>query len=268
MSNARTVGKRGGLVAAILMALFALFQYYSNTQYNAVLGEKQHVALSVDQEIALGLQSAPQMAEQHGGLYPDERAQNYVKQIGKKIVAASEAKESNYQFDFHLLADPQVINAFALPGGQVFITLALFNRLENEDQLAGVLGHEIGHVIARHSAQRIAQQQLAEGLSGAAVLATYDPNNPASTQTAQVAAVIGNLVTMKYGREDELQSDELGVRFMSEAGYDPNALIGVMEILKAAAGGNRQPEFFSTHPNPENRIENIKAAIEKYYKGK
>lgn len=268
MANARSVGSRGGLVIAIIMALFAIFKYYSGTQYNSILGEKQHVALSVDQEIALGLQSAPQMAQQHGGLYPDEKAQNYVKQIGQKIVVASEAKASDYSFDFHLLADPQVINAFALPGGQVFITLALFNQLENEDQLAGVLGHEIGHVIARHSAQRIAQQQLAEGLSGAAVLATYDPNNPASTQTAQIAAVIGNLVTMKYGREDELQSDELGVRFMSEAGYDPHALIGVMEILKAAAGTNRQPEFFSTHPDPDNRIQNINAAIAKYYKKK
>ncbi len=268
MSNARTTGARGGLVLAIIMALFALFRYYSGTEYNSVLGEKQNVALSVDQEIALGLQSAPQMAQQYGGLHPDQKAQQYLKEVGDKIVASSVAKSSDYTFDFHLLADPQVVNAFALPGGQVFITQALFNQLENEDQLAGVLVHEIGHVIGRHSAQRIAKQQLAEGLSGAAVLATYDPNNPATTQTAQIAAVIGNLVTMKYGREDELQSDELGVRFMSEAGYDPNAMIGVMQILKAAAGPNRQPEFFSSHPDPDNRIENIKTAIDKYYKGK
>lgn len=267
MATAQRTGIKGGsLVIAIIMAVFALFKYYSSSQYNPILETQQQVALSVDQEIALGLQSAPQMAQQHGGLYPDQKAQQYLKQVGQKIVNASAAKTSDYKFDFHLLADPQVVNAFALPGGQVFITLALFNQLDNEDQLAGILGHEIAHVIARHSAQRIAKQQLAEGLSGAAVLATYDPNNPATTQTAQIANVIANLVTMKYGREDELQSDELGVRFMSEAGYDPNALISVMEILKAAAGNNRQPEFFSTHPNPENRVENIKAAIAKYHK--
>lgn len=268
MSNARTTGFRGGLVVAVIMAIFALIRYYSSSEYNPVLGEKQIVALSVDQEIALGLQSAPQMAQQHGGLHPDQKTQQYIKQVGHKIVSSSLAKSSEYEFDFHLLSDPQTVNAFALPGGQVFITLALYNQLENEDQLAGVLGHEIGHVIGRHSAQRIAKQQLAEGLSGAAVLATYDPNNPATTQTAQIAAVITNLVTMKYGREDELQSDELGVRFMSEAGYDPNALIGVMQILKAAAGPNRQPEFFSSHPDPDNRVENIKVAIDKYYTGK
>jgi predicted Zn-dependent protease len=153
------------------------------------------------------------------------------------------------------------LNAFALPGGQVFITAGLFGALETEGQLAGVLGHEIGHVAARHSAEHIAKQKLTQGLTGAAVLATYDPNDPSTQRTAAVAAVIGNLVNMRFGREDELESDRLGVRFMSEAGYDPRAMLGVLEILAQAGGGGRQPEFFSTHPNPENRIAKLQAAI-------
>jgi predicted Zn-dependent protease len=115
-------------------------------------------------------------------------------------------------------------------------------------------------VVARHSAQRIAKQQLSQGLTGAAVMAAYDPNDPRSANTAQVAALISNVVNMRFGREDELQSDRLGVQFMAEAGYDPRALIGVMEILAEASSGG-PPEFFSTHPNPDNRIQQIQQAI-------
>jgi predicted Zn-dependent protease len=185
--------------------------------------------------------------------------------VGKKLVTNSAASQTNYPFEFHLLADDQTVNAFALPGGPVFITAALFKRLETEGQLAGVLGHEIGHVVARHSAQRIAKQELTQGLTGALVMSTYDPNDPSSQRTAQVAMLVGNLVNMKYGREDELQSDTLGVRFMSDAGYDPRALIGVMRILEEASGGGGQPEFFSTHPNPENRIGQIQQAIQENF---
>jgi predicted Zn-dependent protease len=176
-------------------------------------------------------------------------------------VVRSGASQCGYPFDFHLLADPQTVNAFALPGGQVFITAGLLKRLETEGQLAGVLGHEVGHVVARHSAQHIAQQELTQGLTGAVVLSTYDPNDPTSGKTAAVAAIVANLVNLKFGREDELESDRLGVRFMSEAGYDPRALIGVMHILDQASGGARQAEFFSTHPNPDNRIRRIEQAI-------
>jgi predicted Zn-dependent protease len=143
--------------------------------------------------------------------------------------------------------------------------MALLRRLDSEGQIAGVMGHEIAHVLARHSAERMAKQELTQGLSGAAVLATYDPSNPRSMGTAQVAMMIGNLVTMKFGRDDELESDNLGVRFMAEAGYDPRGMVRVMEVLASAGGGSRQPEFFSTHPNPDNRIARIKTAIDKLY---
>jgi predicted Zn-dependent protease len=168
---------------------------------------------------------------------------------------ASAAKETSWQFDFHLLRDPRTINAFVLPGGQVFITKALLERLRTDGQLAGVLAHEIGHVIARHSAQRIAKQRLTEGLSGAVGVASGDYN------AARMAAIVGQLVNMRYGRKDELESDRLGVRFMADAGYDPRAMVEVMKTLAEASSDGRAPEFFSTHPNPENRIQKIQQAI-------
>ncbi len=252
----RNVG--GGLVLAILLAGFALCKYYSSSQYNEITGENQHINISAEQEIALGVNSMPAMVEQYGGLHPDPEGQKFVKQVGQKVVQNSDARQTPYQYDFHLLADANVVNAFALPGGQVFITAALFNLLQSEDQLAGVFGHEVGHVVARHGAERIAKEELTQGLTGAAVVASGDYN------TAQAAQMIAGLINMSYGRDQELESDDLGVRFMMQAGYNPEALIGVMEILDKAGGGNRPPEFLSTHPNPENRIQKIKDAIAKY----
>jgi predicted Zn-dependent protease len=148
------------------------------------------------------------------------------------------------------------------PGGQIFITRALFDRLGDEGGVAGVIGHEIGHVIGRHSAERIAKARLTEGLTGAAVIASYDPDNPASMRTAQVAILIGQVINLRYGREDELEADFLGVCFMHQAGHDPSQLIRVMEVLAEASQGPSPPEFFSTHPNPENRIGRIQQAIQ------
>ena len=128
------------------------------------------------------------------------------------------------------MADPQTVNAFALPGGQVFITAALFRDLKTEGQLAGVLGHEMGHVIERHGNQRMAQQQLFQGLAAAGGVAGGDANS------ARMAQAVAQMVQMKYGRGDELESDKWGVRLTYLAGYDPRAMIGVMEVLENAGG--------------------------------
>jgi beta-barrel assembly-enhancing protease len=187
-----------------------------------------------------------------------------VSSIGQELVSKSDAGKTPYQFKFHLLADSRTINAFALPGGQVFITEGLLKLLKTRGELACVLAHEIGHVAARHSAQQLAKQQLTQGLTGAAVIAAYDPNDRNSQYKADMAMLIGQVVSLKFGRNDELEADKLGVRFASEAGYDPRAMIGVMEILDHVAK-SRTPEFFSTHPNPEHRIERIKAAIDERF---
>ncbi|MBC7775518.1 MAG: M48 family metalloprotease [Phycisphaerae bacterium] len=258
---------RPTLIIAVVMAGFALCKYYGQSSTNDITGETQHISMSPEQEIAMGLQSAPEMAQEMGGLSRNPQATAIVKQVGQKVVQNSAASRTPYKYDFHLLADPQTVNAFALPGGQIFITEGLLFRLTedgktlNEDMLAGVLGHEIGHVAARHSAEKLAQMELAQGITGAVTMATYDPSNPNSGYIAQSVA---NMIQLKYGRGQELQSDNLGVRFMMESGYDPKNLIGVMEILKQASGPSRTPEFQSSHPDPENRKEAIEAAIEEW----
>lgn len=262
----RTTGRGGSagtrLVLAAIIAIISLISYFSARVENPVTGETQHINISTEQEIALGLQAAPEMEAEYGGLEPDSQLQALVDDVGNTLVANSAASRSPYQFEFHLLDDDQTINAFALPGGQVFITNGLLQRLQTEGQLAGVLGHEIGHVIGRHSAEHIAKAQLTQGLTGAAVLASYDPNNPSSQRTAQVAILIGQLVNLKFTRDDELESDFLGVCIINAAGYDPRELIEVMKILAEASGPQRQPEFLSTHPDPGNRVTEIENAIQ------
>ncbi|MEX0273224.1 MAG: M48 family metalloprotease [Flavobacteriaceae bacterium] len=242
----------------LAIVAFAFVQRCNNQEENPYTGRVQHINMSAEQEIAIGLQSAPEMAQQHGGLYPDERMQAFVDAVGQKLVNYSVARETPYQFDFHLLADDRTINAFALPGGQCFITYALFKQV-NEAQLAGILGHEIGHVVGRHSAERIAESNFWKQATMGATVGAGDLGG--------LVGGIGQTTLLKNGRGDELESDELGVLFMIQSGYDPYQMIEVMKILKAAAGPNRVPEFQSTHPDPENRIEKIKEAIAKY-KGK
>jgi len=238
----------------IAIAAFAYLRKCSQEEVNPYTGKKQAISLSPNEEIAIGLQSAPGMAQQHGGLHPDNRYQALVHNVGNKLVNNSIAKDTPYKYEFHLLADPNTINAFALPGGQIFITHALFAQLENEDQLAGVLGHEIGHVLGKHSNERITNANFWKVLA----------MGSSAIDMGGVAQQYGQGQLLKNGRGDELESDELSVMFMLDAGYNPEEMIGVMEILKAAAGPNRVPEFQSTHPDPENRIEKIREAIEKY----
>ncbi len=252
------------LLIGLLIAGFSLLTYWCNREYNPVTGETQHINMSADQEIALGLQAAPEIAAQYGGLHPDQEARAKVREIGQRLVQNTKASETPYQFDFHLLADENTINAFALPGGQVFITAGLLKRLSSEGQVAGVLGHEIGHVVARHSAEQIAKSNLTQGLTGAAAVATYDPQNPSSASAAAAAAMVGKILNLKYGRDDELESDHLAVTFTSQAGYDPRAMIQVMAVL-AEGGGRGGAEFFQTHPNPENRVTEIEQAIAKAF---
>ncbi len=250
------------IIIAIVIALVSVVSYFSSSQMNPVTGEKQYVKMDKNEEIALGLQAAPEMAKNFGGQSANAEGQATVDRIGKAIVAGSDAKKSEYVYEFHLLGDSEVINAFALPGGQIFMTDALFNKLQTEGEIAGVLAHEIGHVVGRHGAEHLAKQKLTAGLTGAAVIASSDPDSPGGGRTgAMVAMAVGSLMTMKYGRSDELESDRLGVRYMAQGGYDPNAMIKVMNVLAESAKGGRQPEFFSTHPNPENRVSEIQKAI-------
>ena len=151
----RNAGRGGfGLLIAIGLAIFSLLRYFGSSQKNEITGEKQRVGgVTAQQEIALGLQAAPQMLQQYGGESRSPQANELVDRVGQRVVAQSSASKSAYRFEFHLLDDDRTINAFALPGGQIFITEALAKRLKSEGELAGVLGHEVGHVVARHGAR-------------------------------------------------------------------------------------------------------------------
>ena len=248
-------GRALKLFLGVAIVAFGVIRYCGSQEENPYTGRTQAISLSTEEEIAIGLQNAPIMAEQHGGLYPDQRLQDQVDAVGKKLVDNTITQETPYTYEFHLLSDPNTVNAFALPGGQIFITYALYKRLNSEDQLAGILGHEIGHVVGRHSAERIAQSELANTVATGAQV---------GADAGMLASQLGQTILLKNGRGDELESDDLGVKFMLEAGYDPEALIEVMQILKEASGGQRVPEFQSSHPDPDNRIEKIRAAIDKY----
>ncbi len=250
----------GGIVA------FSFISYLAKTDTNEITGEKQRVSMSEEEEVQLGLSAAPQMIRQHGGLHRNPQAQDLVQRVGARLVTAlqnelrTKGVDIPYQFDFHLCADSRTINAFALPGGQIFITYALYNKLDTEGQLAGVLGHEIGHVIERHGAERMAKQGFWKGLAGAAGVFGGDVNS------ARMANMVAQYKLMKYGRDDELESDRWGVLLCVLSGYDPRSMLGVMDILDQASGGDGgPPEFMSTHPKPKNRKEFIEKAIREYF---
>lgn len=270
-------GGRGGLrisprvIIAILIALFGVGSYYFNTTTNPVTGEKQHVAMDPQQEIAMGLQAAPQMAQQMGGEVPERDPEaREVDRVGQRLVQQSDASkpEDPYRehFEFHLLADDRTVNAFALPGGQIFITRALYEKLQNEAQLAGVLGHEMGHVINRHSAQQMAKGQLGQLLTSAVAVGASDPDHRGRGQMAAAAAAMANkMMQLRYSRGDESEADSYGLRYMAQAGFNPEAMLGVMRILKKVGGASGTPEFLLTHPLPENRLEDIARILKQKY---
>jgi len=239
----------------LAIVAFAFIKKCNSKEKNEYTGRVQTINMTSDQEIAIGLQNAPQISQQYGGLHSNNQYQALVDNVGNKLINNSMAKDTPYKYEFHLLADENTINAFALPGGQIFITYALFSKLETEGELAGVLGHEIGHVLGRHSAERIANSEFWQSVSQGAEV---------GANAGQVVAGIGQRTLLGNSREDELEADDLGVRFMIKAGYDPNDMIRVMEILKTVSGSNRVPEYQSDHPNPENRIQHIKESIKKY----
>jgi predicted Zn-dependent protease len=261
-------GSRGSFASRLLMAaLIALVGFgifFFQQQKNPVTGERQYVTLTPNEEIRLGLEAAPQMASQMGGELPasDPRAQ-LVNRIGQSIVQGADAQKSPWKFRFHLLNDPHTVNAFALPGGQIFITLGLFNKLQTEAQLAGVLGHEMGHVMERHTAQQMAKSQLGQLLVMAVVVGAGEQNS-SSNGPRMIATLVNNMMQLSYSRGDELEADTWGLKLMEQMGYSPKAMIEVMEILKAASQGGETLEILQTHPYPDRRIREIEQYLKKH----
>jgi len=259
------------LLIALGLIVYAFIKYSATTtkQENPFTGDTVTVMkMTPEEETALGLQSVPEMAQQFGGEVRDALIRNKINQIGHRLLEAKERivtkrgkqeLEYDYEFQFHVLNDMKTINAFALPGGQIFITMALLSRLPNEDAVAGVLGHEIGHVLARHSMQQMAKSGLLSGLVNAAVVATSD----GTRNNSQIAQMVGQVLQTKYGREAESQSDRIGIQLLMEAGYKPDALLDVMKVLAdSMKGGGRPPEILSTHPFPETRARQIQVYLD------
>jgi beta-barrel assembly-enhancing protease len=251
-----------GINIRLLMMLgimaFSVISYYSKSSVNPITGKSERVDLTPEQEVAMGMQSAPQMAAEFGGEYGDQNVQQFIKKIGAKLVKAAGLETSPYRFEFHVLADPQTINAFALPGGQIFITVGLLKKMQVEDQIAGVLGHEIAHVVNRHSAQQMAKQGMWQGIVQGVAVGT----SGGGMNGGQIAQMVSQMVNQKFGREDELESDKYGLHYMKDAGFKPKEMISVMKILEEAAGGPKGgTDFSSSHPSPANRIIKIKEEL-------
>jgi predicted Zn-dependent protease len=207
------------------------------------------------QDIAIGRQFAPEVEKELKGRINDAVLQDYIDGVGKKIVQLSH----NPDFDYHFTAvNDKSINALTLPGGYVFITKGMLLKLTSESQLAGILAHEIVHVVARDMANMMSKE-IGMNILLIAVMSST------SSEGAQAAAVLaGQIVSLKYSREDEKTADLGGLDYMVRAGYNPNGTVETMEMLQKE-DSIKPVEFFSTHPSPENRIDYLKARIQSRY---
>ena len=213
---------------------------------NPVSGKKQLVLMSTEQEIAMGKEADPQIVAQYG-LYESKELQSFITDKGKQMAAISHRPGLNYEFK---IVDSEVLNAFAVPGGYVYFTRGIMAHFNNEAEFAGVLGHEIGHITARHSVAQQRNSILGQvGLIAGMVIA------PNLAQFGQQASQGLGLLFLKFGRDAERESDGLGVEYSSKIGYDAQQMAGFFNTLerKSAGRGEELPDFLSTHPNPGDR---------------
>lgn len=213
---------------------------------NPVTGRRELSLVSESQEVAMGLEAAKDAARQMG-VYPDSQLQAYVSSLGSPMARASE--RPNLPWSFTVIDDP-VVNAFALPGGPIFITRGILGYMNSEAQLVSVLGHEIGHVTAKHSVNQMSKAQLAQiGLVGAMIV------RPELQQFGQLGGQALGVLFLKFGRDDETQADGLGFRYLTARSYDPREMAEMFKTLQRVSGGSqRTPEWLSTHPDPGNRV--------------
>jgi predicted Zn-dependent protease len=214
---------------------------------NPVTGKKELALISEAQEIAIGKETHPEILAQFGRV-PDEDLQNYFSELGLRMAAVSH--RPNLPWTFTVLDDP-LVNAFALPGGHIYFTRGILSYMNNEAEMAGVLGHEIGHVTARHSVSQISKAQLV-GL-GVGLGSIFSPTFGRFSDLAQMGL---GLLFLKYGRDDERESDSLGIQYMYKMGYDPRQLSSFFEVFQTMSeqSGSAVPSWMSSHPAPEDRI--------------
>jgi len=221
---------------------------------NPVTGKREFTLMSESQEIQLGLQSDAEIRREMG-LYDDPALQQYVQGIGKRLAATSERPKLPWQF---AVVDVAAVNAFALPGGYIYVTRGILPYMDNEAELAGVIGHEIGHVTARHSAQ-----QYTRAVTGQVALAGLGVFVPETRPFGQAAGAGLGLLFLKYGRDDELQADSLGARYAMAGGWSPEAVpafLATLGRLTEVSDKRGIPGWLQTHPQPADRVQKIQAS--------
>jgi predicted Zn-dependent protease len=233
--------------AAVLTGLLA-----AGCSVNPATGEREFALIGEQQEIEMGREADAQIVATLG-VYDDPELTQYVQSLGARIAAASERPGLPWTFR---VVDDATVNAFALPGGFVYVTRGILTHLRSEAELIGVLGHEVGHVTARHSVSQLSRAQLAQLGLGLGMIFV-----PELRPFGDVAGVGMQLLFLKYGRDDESEADMLGVRYMDRLRYDPRELSSVMRMLERSSeisgGSGRVPEWLSSHPDPGNRAERI-----------
>ena len=225
---------------------------------NPVTGRRELTLMSEAQEVSIGQESDPQI-KQEMGVYNDPELQRYVNDIGQRMAKISERPMLPWRFT---IVDVPAVNAFAVPGGFIYLTRGIMPFLDNEAELAGVIGHEIGHITARHSAQQYTRQ-----ITGQVGLVALGIFVPAARPFGDFAGQALGVLFLKYGRDDELQADELGARYEATIGWDPAgvpAFLSTLGRLDEAAGDRRGvPNWLSTHPDPLLRVKDIQPTVEK-----
>jgi len=241
--------------ATLTRTLGACFLMIAACTMNPATGQRQLTLMSEAQEIQIGAQTHPEVLTTYGA-YDDAEWQTYIQQLGEKMAAVSE--RPNLDWTFTVLDDP-VVNAMALPGGFIYVNRGILAHFNSEAELASVLGHEIGHVTARHSVEQMSRAQLTQLGLGVAAVASED-----FRRYAGLAGQGVNLLFLKFGRDDENQADTLGLRYMTRAGYDPYEMpkvFGTLDRMSRSEGLRATPQWLSTHPDPGNRIEHIDSSI-------
>lgn len=241
--------------------LFVLaFFLFSSCVRNPVTGKRDFMLMSKSQEIAMGKQSDPEI-QSFFGVYDDDQLQKFIQQKGKAMAAISHRSDLPYEFK---IVDSPVVNAFAVPGGYIYFTRGIMAHFNNEAEFAGVLGHEIGHITARHSAKQYSKAMLAQvGMVAGMVL------SPEFRQFADLANTGVSLLFLKFGRDAENQADRLGVEYSTKIDYDAQEMAGffqTLQRLQEQSGGEAVPTFLSTHPHPGDRFNNVRELADKWQK--
>lgn len=241
------------------MTLGVIMFLISSCSRNPVTGKREIVLMSESQEINMGKEYDPQVQATYG-VYNDPKMQTFITAKGKEMAAISHRPHLPYEFK---VVDSPVVNAFAVPGGFVYFTRGIMAHFNNEAEFAGVLGHEIGHITARHSVKQQTKQMLGQLIFIGGLVVSEDFRN-----FADLASQGMGLLFLKFGRDDESQSDELGVDYSSEIGYDASEMAGFFNTLKRmrTESGSATPTFMSTHPDPVDRFNKVQAMARKEQK--